>query len=195
MTITRICAIAVFAVVAGCATDTELRNDAQALSVYVEKVKSDGAAFQQARDRVAKARVATLNFLQANALASEQSVQRDIAAREVAQDKQWLGVFDALKKAPEVISKQRQERKDEQAAATEALAKAKGAVDLRTGKLTEASSALAALAEKRSTKDELRFYRDFLNQVKTGLKDKAVDAQAQASDAATASAAKSGVSE
>lgn len=182
-------------VCAGCATDAALRDDAKALSVYIERAKADGMAFQQARDTVAKARVATLNFLQANALASEQSVQRDFAAREIAQDKQWVSLFEGLRKAPEVIARQRQERRDAEAAAADALAKSKGAVDIRAGKLTEASAALAGLSEKKSTKEELKLYRDFLNQVKAGLTEKADDAKSQATEAAASSSAKSGVSE
>jgi hypothetical protein len=178
------------ALISGCATDDVLRKDAQALSVYVEKVKADGAAFEQARDSVAKARIATLNYLQANALASEQSVQRDFAAREIAQDKQWVTLFDGLRKAPDTVLRQRQAQKEADAAAAQALTSAKSAVDIRTGKLTEASSALADLSEPKPTKDELKFYRDFLEQVRTGLQEKSADVKAQASEAAQASAAK-----
>jgi hypothetical protein len=178
------------ALISGCATDDVLRKDAQALSVYVEKVKADGAAFEQARDSVAKARIATLNYLQANALASEQSVQRDFAAREIAQDKQWVTLFDGLRKAPDTVLRQRQAQKEADAAAAQALTSAKSAVDIRTGKLTEASSALADMSEPKPTKDELKFYRDFLEQVRTGLQEKSADVKAQASEAAQASAAK-----
>jgi hypothetical protein len=179
------------ALCSGCATDDILRKDAQALSVYVEKVKTDGAAFQQARDTVAKARVATLNYVQANALASEQSVQRDFAAREIAQDKQWLALFESLRKAPETVTRQRQAQKDADAAAAQALATAKSAVDIRAARLTEASSAFADLAEKKSTKEELKFHREFLDQVRAGFNEKSDDAKAQSGEAAQASASKS----
>jgi hypothetical protein len=183
-------ALASVALGTGCATDAVLRTEAQALSVYVEKVKTDAEALQQARDTVAKSRVATLNYLQANALASEQSVSRESAAREVAQDKQWLTLFEALRKAPDLVATQRQARREAEAAAAAALAASKGAVDVRSAKLTEASSTLAGLAQKRSTREELSAYRDFLKVVSAELEKKSEDANALADQAAQAAKVK-----
>lgn len=174
--------------VGGCASDNELRQAAKMHSIYIEKVKSDAIEFSDARDRVAKARLATLHFLQATILASEQAAQTDLSARVIAQDTKWLALYDALQKAPDLVVKQRQERMESDAAATAALAKAKGAVDIKHDKLTEASSALATLSEEHSKREDAAFFVSYLKEVNTALceKKKAVNAASPPSNAASA---------
>lgn len=171
----------------GCAADKELRQDTKFLSIYIEKVKSDAVEFSDARDRVMKARTSTLNYLQAKTLRDEQSIQRDLSAREVAQDKEWLTLFGSLRKAADLIAKQRQEQRDRDAEASDALAKAKGAVEVKGNKLTEASTALATLSEERSRRDDAKFFFSFLKQVNEELEKKKGDAKAAAAASATAS--------
>lgn len=175
--------------VGGCAVEKELRHDAKILSIYVEKVKSDATEFADARDRVAKARTSTLNFLQAKTLRDEHDIQRDISAREVAQDKEWLALFDSLKKAADLVAKQRQEEKDREVQAAGALTQAKlsEAVEVRGDKLTEASTALATLSEQQSRQGQARFFMSFIKQVNAGLETKKVNAKTAADASATAS--------
>jgi uncharacterized protein involved in type VI secretion and phage assembly len=173
--------------IGGCAVEKELRHDAEILSIYVEKIKLDTTEFADARDRVAKARTSTLNFLQAKTLRDEHNIQRDISAREVAQDKEWLALFDSLKKAADLAAKQRQEEKDREVQAADALTQAKGAVEVRGDKLTEASTALATLSEQQSRQGHARFFLSFIKQVNAGLETKKVNAKTAADASAAAS--------
>lgn len=174
----------------GCATDEQVRQDSKVLSVYIEKVKTDAVAFSASRDQIAKARTSTLSFLQKSTLGNEQSVQRAIAARDVAGDQNWLKMIEALKRVPDLAIKQRQEQVDKDAESVEALAKAKSAVDVKAAKLTEASASLAKLAELPSSKDEAKFYFSFLKEVNTELAKKQDNAAMTANSAAGASYAK-----
>lgn len=171
----------------GCAADRELRNDTKILSIYVEKVKSDAVEFSDARDRIAKARTSTLNFLQAETLHNEQNIQRDLSSREVAQDKEWLALFDSLRKSVDVIAKQRQEQMERETEANTALVNAKAAVEVKKDKLTEASTSLATLSEQPSKLDEAKFYISFLKQVNKEIEKKKQDANEAANASATAS--------
>ena len=173
--------------IGGCAVEKELRHDAKILSIYVEKVKLDATEFADARERVAKARTSTLNFLQAKTLRDEHDIQRDISARAVAQDKEWLALFDSLKKAADLVAKQRQEEKDREVQAAVALTQAKGAVEVRGDKLTEASTALATLSEQQSKSGQARFFLSFIKQVNAGLETKKGNAKTAADASVKAS--------
>lgn len=177
----------------GCASDGDLRQSSRTLSLYVDQARENAVTFAQDRDRIAKARLATLNFLQANALASEQNIQTELAMRDITQDKDWNALFEGLRKSPALITKQRQERQDLETSAQAALKGAKSAVAVKAGKLTEASSALATLGEDKSTADELKFYWDFIKEVDTAIKKKSDDAKAVAGQAADASESKNSV--
>ncbi len=174
----------------GCATDNQIRQDSKVLSIYIEKVKTDAVVFAAARDQIAKARTSTLSYLQKSTLINEQRVQRDIAAREVSGDQNWLKMNDALKRVSDLAIKQRQEQVDKDAESVEALAKAKGAVDVKASKLTEASASLAKLAEQPSSQDDAKFYFSFLKEVNTELGKKQVNAARTAASAAAASEVK-----
>jgi hypothetical protein len=182
--------IVLIAGLCGCATENESRRDAKALSIYVEKVKTDASAFSNSRDLVIKARTSTLNFLQASTLVNEQSIQRAVSARQVAQDKDWITTFESLKSVPDLAIQQRQEQRAKDAEGTAAMAKAKNAVDVKSTKLTEASVALAKLSEQPSKEDEAKFYLAFFKEVNSELAKKQENASAAATAAANASSLK-----
>ena len=175
----------------GCATDDQIRQDSKVLSIYIEKVKADAVVFAAARDQIAKARTSTLSYLQQATLSNEQDVQRAIAARDIAGDQNWLKMNDALKRVSYLAIKQRQEQTDKATERIEALAKAKGAVDVKAAKLTEASASLAKLAEKPSSQDDAKFYLSFIKEVNTELAKKQDNAATTAKSTAAASEAKS----
>ena len=179
------------AALAGCAADTALRQDAKMLSIYVEKVKSDAVAFEGARDRVANARTSTLEYLETQTLKNEQELQRELAARQITQDRDWLAFFDSLKHAPEQIAKQREELQARDSEASSAIESARGAVDVRADKLTEASKALATLSDPPSTKGDVRFLAAFAKQVNAGIETKKADANGVAATSVFASQLKS----
>jgi hypothetical protein len=175
----------------GCAADKELRQNAKVLSIYVTKVNSDAAAFSAARDRVAVARTSTLEFLETETLKNVQSIQVELAARQITQDKDWLAFFDSLRNAPELIAKQRQELAAREADASSAIASAKSAVEVRGDKLTEVSKALAKLSDPPSSADEVRFLADFVKQVNAGIESKKTDASTVAATSVVGSELKS----
>lgn len=178
--------IAVLMVLGGCASEAPLRDGARQLSVQVDKARENAVRFADARNRIAAARVANLNYLQASTLRTEQLIQTELQAHEITQDKTWAALFEALRKAPEVTVKQRQESRALDDAAQAALASARSSVDVKAGRLTEASASLASLAEDRSRTDELKFLWGYLKQVNEAVSKKAEDASAASEGAAAA---------
>jgi hypothetical protein len=174
-------------VIAGCASDQALRKSSGELALRVNRVSEDAEKFVAARTRVMKARTATLTALEANALDSEQSNQAEISYHAAAGDTVWVELIERLRKAPDLVVQQRKDQETATAAAQAAVQNAKSAADFKTAKLTEASNALAALAEEPDDKDVIAFYKDFFKEVQKSFKDKADQADKAADSAERAS--------
>lgn len=168
---------------AGCAMDMEARKDSRLLGIYVDHIKKNAQDFSEQRTLVAKARTANLNALELKALQAEQAIQRDVAVRQVTKDKDWIDLFEALKSAPDLIAKQRQQYADNEVANKKLLTAAKGAVEINLAKLTEVSASLAALAEDQSAKENASFLVEFMKQVNSSLAAQSKNVEAAATEA------------
>jgi hypothetical protein len=175
---------------AGCASDEALRKSSGELALRIDQVSEDAGKFVAARTRVMKARTATLAALEANALDSEQSNQTEISYHSVAGDTAWVELIERLRKAPDLVVQQRKDQAAVATAAQAAVQNAKSAADFKTAKLTEASKALARLAEEQEDKDVITFYTGFFKEVRQSVKDKAEQAESTTDAAASASTKK-----
>lgn len=174
-------------VMAGCASDQALRKSSGDLALRIDQISEDAEKFVAARSRVMKARTATLTALEANALDSEQSNQAEISYHAVAGDIDRVELIERLRNAADLVVQQRKDQAAARAAAEVAVQNAKSAADFKTARLTEASKALAALAEEPGEEDVIAFYMEFFMEVQKSVEKKAEQADEAADTAESAS--------
>ena len=173
------------AVITGCASDEALRKASGQLALRIDQVNQDAEKFVAARTNIMKARTATLALLETNALDSEQSNQTQLSYRAAAGDVAWIELVEQLRKAPDLVTKQRKAQAAMSRATTAALNDAKSAVDFKTAKLNAASMTLATLAEQRDDKETLEFYAAFFKEVRKSIQEKVEKAESITREAAT----------
>ena len=168
--------------VSGNAVSQDVRQDTKVIGLYIQSVKKTAEEFKDSRDLIAKAAVRNTNILEEKTLRSEQAVQKEVTVWQITGEKERISLFDALRTAPEQLLAQRRDLDAKQAEHKKLLDAAKSAADFRVDKLAEAAATLAKLGEKRSTSDEVKFYLDFIQQVRKHIRD---DLQTNASKAGT----------
>ncbi len=174
-------------VMAGCASDQVLRKNSGELALRIDELSEDSQKFVVARSRVMKARTSTLVALEANALDSEQSNHAEISYHAAAGNMDWVNLVERLRKAPDLVVQQRKDRAAAAAAAQTAVQNANSAADFKTAKLTEASKALATLAEEPNSMAVIAFYKDFFIEVQKSVTDKLDQAEKAAATSESAS--------
>ena len=182
---TRIAAAAFLIVALGaCSAPRALREDTRILGLYVQTVKADAEEFARLRDASTRARLANIAALELKTLRSEQAVQQDLQALELARDEQRLHLLKSLQNASSILLVQRRDYEAKSAQAKKEVENAKSALNFRFAQLSQTSATLVKLGEATTLREDMRFYAHFLGQLRRQLDNDKAEVKAATSDAA-----------
>lgn len=147
--------------ISGCASSAGGFQQANSLSLNLTKVANEGAAFNSARDKLAKLRLKNLHYLQNSTATVQQYNSESLYAWQFSGESLRQELYNSV-----IATSQRTQNYRNQLAAVrekqqEQAAKQKSAIDFKNGELIKAAKLFAQLGEQPDKKAQLKQYLNF----------------------------------
>lgn len=189
MNVARIvCVLSISLVTIGCAGNNAPSQTARLAAAYVTKITDDGERFAAFRGDLARARLANMQLLEANALETEQQNDMDIRIWRESSQSNRVALYEMIRELSQHAEDQATEFRRLRDDHERAQATTKSAVTVRADKLTATAKTLAELAKERAVTEDLAFYKEFFTRVRAGIDDLEAKAKTDTDVAKTSAA-------